>query len=44
MRKIKNQIAKTHVIAVLRDRTPSFNPIIAPKRGNMVTGIENVIV
>lgn len=31
-------------IAVPRDRDASFNPIIVPKRGNMVDGIENVIV
>jgi transposase-like protein len=31
-------------IAVPRDRDASFNPMIVPKRGNMVDGIENVIV
>ena len=31
-------------IAVPRDREASFNPMIVPKRGNMVDGIENVIV
>src|SRR5690606_31832787 len=31
-------------IAVPRDREATFNPMIVPKRGNMVDGIENVIV
>jgi transposase-like protein len=31
-------------IAVPRDRDASFNSMIVPKRGNMVDGIENVIV
>lgn len=31
-------------IQVPRDREASFNPMIVPKRGNMVDGIENVIV
>ena len=31
-------------IAVPRDRDASFNPMIVPKRGSMVEGIENVIV
>src|SRR5690606_25575055 len=31
-------------IAVPRDREATFNPTIVPKRGNMVDGIENVIV
>ena len=31
-------------ITVPRDRDASFNPMIVPKRGNMVDGIENVIV
>ena len=31
-------------IQVPRDRDSSFNPMIVPKRGNMVDGIENVIV
>ena len=30
-------------ISVPRDRDASFNPMIVPKRGNMVDGIENVI-
>ena len=31
-------------IAVPRDRDASFNPVVVPKRGNMVDGIENVII
>ena len=31
-------------ISVPRDRDASFNPMVVPKRGNMVDGIENVIV
>lgn len=31
-------------IKVPRDRTGTFNPMIVPKRGNIVDGIENVIV
>lgn len=32
------------MIQVPRDREGSFNPMVVPKRGNMVDGIENVIV
>lgn len=31
-------------ILVPRDREATFNPMIVPKRGNMIDGIENVIV
>jgi putative transposase len=31
-------------IHVPRDRDASFNPMIVPKRGNMVDGLENIIV
>ncbi len=31
-------------ITVPRDRDASFNPMIVPKRGNMVDGLENIIV
>lgn len=31
-------------IQVPRDRDGSFNPVIVPKRGNIVDGIENIIV
>ncbi|EKF54082.1 mutator family transposase [Galbibacter marinus] len=32
------------MIQVPKDREGSFNPMVVPKRGNMVDGIENVIV
>ncbi len=31
-------------IKVPRDRDASFNPMIVPKRGNMIDGLENIIV
>ncbi|MEO1487763.1 MAG: IS256 family transposase [Bacteroidota bacterium] len=31
-------------ITVPRDRDSSFNPMVVPKRGNMVDGIENIII
>jgi putative transposase len=31
-------------ISMPRDRNATFNPMIVPKRGNMVEGVENVIV
>ena len=31
-------------IQVPRDRDASFNPMIVPKRGNMIDGIENIII
>ena len=42
-KKIKTTFGESD-IAVPRDRESSFNPMIVPKRGNMVDGIENVIV
>lgn len=42
-KKIKTSFGESE-IAVPRDREASFNPMIVPKRGNMVDGIENVIV
>jgi transposase-like protein len=42
-KKIKTSFGESE-IAVPRDREASFNPMIIPKRGNMVDGIENVIV
>jgi len=42
-KKIKTSFGESE-IAVPRDRDASFNPMIVPKRGNMVDGIENVIV
>lgn len=41
-KKIKSSFGETE-ISVPRDRKGSFNPIIVPKRKNMVDGIENVI-
>lgn len=32
------------IIKVPRDRDASFNPMIVPKRGNMIDGLENIIV
>lgn len=42
-KKIKTSLGETE-ISVPRDRDASFNPMIVPKRGNMVDGLENVIV
>lgn len=42
-KKIKSSFGESE-ISVPRDREASFNPMIVPKRGNMVDGIENVIV
>ena len=42
-KKIKTSFGESE-IAVPRDREASFNPMIVPKRGNMVDGNENVIV
>jgi transposase-like protein len=42
-KKIRTSFGESE-IAVPRDREASFNPMIVPKRGNMVDGIENVIV
>lgn len=42
-KKIKTSFGESE-IAVPRDREASFNPMIVPKRGNIVDGIENVIV
>lgn len=42
-KKVKTSFGQSE-IAVPRDRDASFNPMIVPKRGNMVDGIENVIV
>lgn len=40
---IKTSLGESE-IRVPRDRAATFNPMIVPKRGNMVDGIENVIV
>ncbi|MGA8852955.1 MAG: IS256 family transposase [Christiangramia sp.] len=42
-KKIRTSFGESQ-IQVPRDRNASFNPMIVPKRGNMVDGIENVIV
>ena len=42
-KKIRSSFGESE-ISVPRDREASFNPMIVPKRGNMVDGIENVIV
>lgn len=40
---VKTSLGETH-IKVPRDRDASFNPMLVPKRQNMVDGIENVII
>lgn len=42
-KKLRTSLGESR-IQVPRDRDASFNPMIVPKRGNMVDGIENVIV
>src|SRR5690606_26199100 len=42
-KKVKTTFGESE-ISVPRDREASFNPMIVPKRGNIVDGIENVIV
>ncbi|MEJ8591622.1 IS256 family transposase, partial [Riemerella anatipestifer] len=42
-KKIKTTLGET-TIKVPRDRDASFNPMLVPKRTNMVDGIENVII
>lgn len=42
-KKVKTSLGESH-IEVPRDRDASFNPIIVPKRQNIVDGVENVIV
>lgn len=42
-KKLRTSLGETK-IEVPRDRDATFNPIIVPKRGNMVDGIENIIV
>jgi|TARA_B100002051_G_C16652539_1_gene594709 transposase-like protein len=43
-RKSKHPLANPRLLFPDRDRDASFNPTIVPMRGNMVDGIENVIV
>jgi putative transposase len=42
-KKVKTSLGESS-IQVPRDREASFNPMIVPKRGSMVDGIENVII
>ncbi len=42
-KKIRTSFGESE-IAVPRDRDASFNPMVVPKRGNMVDGLENIIV
>jgi len=42
-KKVRSSFGESN-IQVPRDRDASFNPMIIPKRGNMVDGVENVIV
>jgi transposase-like protein len=42
-KKIKTSMGESN-IKVPRDRDASFNPMLVPKRSNMVDGIENVII
>lgn len=42
-KKVKTSLGESQ-IQVPRDRQASFNPMIVPKRGSMVDGLENVIV
>lgn len=42
-KKIRTSFGESE-ISVSREREASFNPMMVPKRGNMVDGLENVIV
>jgi len=42
-KKVKTSFGESEIL-VPRDREASFNPMIVPKRGSIVDGIENVIV
>lgn len=42
-KKVKTSLGETS-IKVPRDREASFNPMLVPKRSNIVDGIENVII
>lgn len=43
LKNVKTSLGETN-IKVPRDRDSSFNPMLVPKRTNMVDGIENVII
>ena len=42
-KKVRTTLGESN-IQVPRDRDASFNPMIVPKRGNMIDGLENIIV
>jgi len=42
-KKIKTSMGETEIL-VPRDRDASFNPVVVPKRKNMIDGLENIIV
>lgn len=42
-KKVKTKLGEAE-IQVPRDRDASFNPMLVPKRGNIIDGIENVII
>jgi transposase-like protein len=42
-KKVRTTLGESN-IQVPRDRDASFNPMIVPKRGNMVDGLENIII
>ena len=42
-KKVRSSFGESE-IAVPRDRSATFNPVIVPKRKNMVDGIENIII
>ena len=42
-KKVRTRLGESEII-VPRDRDASFNPMIVPKRGSMVEGLENIIV
>ncbi len=42
-KKVRTSLGESEII-VPRDRDASFNPMIVPKRGSMIEGLENIIV
>ncbi|MDM8161180.1 IS256 family transposase [Labilibaculum sp. K2S] len=42
-KKVRTSLGESEIV-VPRDRDASFNPMIVPKRGSMVEGLENIIV
>ena len=43
-KKIKSSSMGEFEIQVPRDRDSSFNPLVVPKRKNMIDGLENIII